>query len=258
MTDLTDRLVDQILQRVERWGKHGKPPAGRWSGVRVGTGLVLAAWAILFWFLLVTGRTTLYLSPRTAWLVPLGAGLLTVAAIGRLGSARVDHRDPLDGREAILLGVIALPVAILLALPPLTLGTYAVGRRASFVGSGIGASARDVSGPIDFVDIGAAQSFDPAMQDLARRAGEEIVLDGFVTRQGLPPDEFRLTRFVITCCTADATIAQVRVVGAPPGRFADDDWVEVTGRMYPIGREVLVAVEDLEAIPTPEDPYLTP
>jgi uncharacterized repeat protein (TIGR03943 family) len=231
----------------------------RWSAVRLATAVVLTAWAAMFWFLLMTGRTSLYLSSRTAWLVPVGAGLLSIAAGGRLASARVEQPDPLAARDAVVLGAIALPVVILLAMPPLTLGTYAVGRRASFAGSGIGASARTVSGPLDFVDIGAAQSFDPAMQQLTKRAGEELVLVGFVDHQsGLPPDEFRLTRFIVTCCTADATIAQVRIVGAPPAAFANDDWVRVTGRMYPLGREVLVAAESVTPIAPPDDPYLTP
>jgi uncharacterized repeat protein (TIGR03943 family) len=224
-----------------------------WSAVRIATAVVLAAWAALFWFLMVTGRTSLYLSSRTAWLVPIGAGLLSIAAVGRLASARVDRPDPLAARDALVLGGIALPVVILLAMPPVTLGTYAVGRR------GIGASARTVSGPLDFVDVGAAQSFDAAMQQLAKRAGEELVLDGFVNHEsGLSPDEFQLTRFIVTCCTADATIAQVRVVGAPPGTFANDEWVRVTGRVYPLGREVLVAAESVTPIPAPVDPYLTP
>jgi uncharacterized repeat protein (TIGR03943 family) len=231
----------------------------RWSAVRIATGVVLAGWAAMFWFLLLTGRTSLYLSSRTSWVVPLGAGLLSIATVGRLASARVDRPDPVRARDSFVLGAIALPVVILLAMPPVTLGTYAVGRRASFVGSGIGASARTVSGPLDFVDVGAAQSFDPAMQQLAKRAGEELVLDGFVDHEGgLPADEFRLTRFIVTCCTADATIAQVRVVGAPPGAFANDEWVRVTGRVYPLGREVLVAAEDVTAIPAPANPYLTP
>ena len=233
--------------------------ATRWSGVRIATGLVLAAWAGLFWFLLATGRTTLFLSTRTAWLVPSGAVLLSIAAVGRLASARTPSPDPLSRREAWVLGGIALPVVILVGMPPITLGTYAVGKRADFVGSGIGTSVRVVSGSLDFVDIAAAQSFDDAAKDLARRAGERITLDGIVTADpSLPPDEFLLTRFIVTCCTADATIAQVRVVGAPPGTVENDAWVRVEGRIYPIGREVLIAADQVEPIPAPEVPYLTP
>ena len=57
------------------------------------------AWAGLFWFLFVTGRTSLYLSTRTSWLVPTGAAILTVAAIGRLATARAATTEPLEPRR---------------------------------------------------------------------------------------------------------------------------------------------------------------
>ncbi len=62
----------------------------------------------------------------------------------------------------------------------------------------------------------------------------------------------------MTCCVADATVAQVRVVGVPSGVYASEDWVRVIGRVYPVGREVLVAAETVEPIPVPSQPYLTP
>ncbi len=149
---------------------------------------------------------------------------------------------------------------ILLALPPVTLGAYAAGKRSSFSGSALGASARIVSGPIDFVDIAASQTTKEGQAALRARAGEVVSLEGFVTIEaGDGPDEFRLTRFIITCCVADATIAQVRVVGAPPGSVSGDEWVSVTGRMYPLGNDVLIAANGApQQIPVPDNPYLTP
>jgi uncharacterized membrane protein YcgQ (UPF0703/DUF1980 family) len=61
----------------------------------------------------------------------------------------------------------------------------------------------------------------------------------------------------VSCCVADALSVQVRVVGAPPGRFAPDQWVRVTGTFYPVGRETVVDASSIEAIPRPEDPYLS-
>ena len=232
----------------------------RWSRPRVASGLVIGAWAGLFWFLLATDRTMLYLSTRTAWLVPMGAIIASVAAIGRLVSARVADPQPLGSRETWALGVVVLPVVILLALPPVTLGAYAAGRRSSFSGSTLGASARIVSGPIDFVDIAASQTTEQGQAALRARAGEVVTLEGFVTIEPSDgPDEFRLTRFIITCCVADATIAQVRVVGAPPGSVTSDEWVSVTGRLYPLGNDVLIAANGApQEIPVPDNPYLTP
>jgi uncharacterized repeat protein (TIGR03943 family) len=228
----------------------------RWSPARVASGLVVGAWAGLFWFVWAAGRTSLYLSSRTAWLVPMGATLLTIAAVGRLASSRVERTEHLGSREAMMLGVIALPVVVLLALPPATLGAYAAGRRSN--STGIAASARIVAGPIDFVDIAAARSVKTAAADLRARAGERVTMEGFVTVDEGDTDRFQLTRFVITCCVADATISYVTVVDAPPGQVADDDWVRVTGTIYPLGADILIDAESVEPIPQPDDPYLTP
>jgi uncharacterized repeat protein (TIGR03943 family) len=234
--------------------------ATRWSPVRIATGLALAAWGALFCTLLVSGRTYLYLSSRTAWLVPLGAIIFTVAAVGRIATARTTDDEPLDRRTSWTLGAITIPVVLLLALPPATLGTYSVGKRATFGGSAIGATARDVTGPLDFVDIGAAQSFPAAMRQLEARAGEPITLEGFVSKEASAPDEILLTRYIVTCCVADATIAQVRIVGLEPADYPDDEWLQVTGNVYPIGREVLVASDSsrVQQIPVPDQPYLMP
>jgi uncharacterized repeat protein (TIGR03943 family) len=233
--------------------------AVRWSPVRVAAGAVLSLWAALFWFLLLTGRTSLYLSSRTRWLIPVGAVIMTVAAVGRLASARSVRRDTLSRREAWTLGAIAVPAVLLIALPPITLGTYSVDRRSSFAGSEIGATARAVTGELDFVDVGAAQSFDAALKQLTQRGGEAITLEGIVVVDpDLPADELLLARYIVTCCVADATVARVRVVGVPPGAFEGDDWVRVQGRVYPVGREVLVAADSVEQIPVPDQPYLTP
>jgi uncharacterized membrane protein YcgQ (UPF0703/DUF1980 family) len=57
---------------------------------------------------------------------------------------------------------------------------------------------------------------------------------------------------------ADALSVQVRVVGAPAGRFEPDDWVRVEGRMYPLGREVLVDATKVAGVDKPARPYLNP
>jgi len=47
-------------------------------------------------------------------------------------------------------------------------------------------------------------------------------------------------------------------VNVPPGRFETNDWVEVRGSIYPLGREVIVNASSVEAVPRPDRPYLTP
>ncbi len=235
-------------------------PARIWRSSRVGGGLVLAAWAVAFWFLLATGRYSLYLSTRTSWVVPVGAGLLTVAALGRMASARGRAEEPLARREAWVMGLMVLPVVVVLVLPPTTLGSFAVPKRTSFSGASFNAAAGDISsGPLTLLDVATAQASKEGERALAKRAGSQVDFIGFVIRYGdTPADELLLTRYIITCCVADATIAQVRVVNVPPGKFAQNDWVEVRGRMYPLGREVIVDASAIVDIPTPAKPYITP
>jgi uncharacterized membrane protein YcgQ (UPF0703/DUF1980 family) len=52
-------------------------------------------------------------------------------------------------------------------------------------------------------------------------------------------------------------VASVRVVNVTPGRFDENDWVEVTGTIYPIGREVIVDALSVGAVPRPDRPYLS-
>jgi uncharacterized repeat protein (TIGR03943 family) len=97
------------------------------------------------------------------------------------------------------------------------------------------------------------------MKALVARAGTQVDFTGFVTRDaGQPADEFTLTRFLISCCVADALGVEVRVVGVVPGEFKKDEWVRVTGSMYPLGREVIVDASEVERVSKPRHPYLNP
>ena len=231
-----------------------------WSPSRVASALALGAWAAVFWFLIATDRVSLYLSSRTAWVVPMGAAVLTVAAAGRLASARVERPEPLTRKDALGVGLIIFPVVVLLSLPPASLGSYAAARRSSVTSGSFVASADDISsGELSLVDVSGATRSAEGMRALVERAGEEVSFVGFVTRDSsMPANEFVLTRFLISCCVADALSAEVRVVGAPPGGFKEDEWVKVEGAMYPVGQEVIVDASEVVSVPRPKQPYLNP
>jgi len=235
-------------------------PPRRWSPARVAGAAVLAAWAFLFWFLWLTERDALYLSSRTDWVVPVAAVLLTAATIGRLASARVTTPEPFQAREAWIMGLMVVPVVLVLAAPPATLGTFSAGKRSDFAGTGLTTSAAEIGeGELTLVDVAAGQTTPEGEHALAARAGEIVTFVGFVVRRDdTPADELLLTRYVVSCCAADATVTEVRVVNVTPGEFEPDDWVEVTGPIYPLGREVIVDARQVIEVDQPERPYLTP
>jgi hypothetical protein len=183
-------------------------------GVSPGRALVcaaLGAWASLFWFLLLSGRTALYLSSRTDWVVPVGALILSGAFVGRLFSLRVDAPEPLSARAAWGTAVIVLPVITVLALPPASLGAFAAVRRPSWGGGAFTTGTSDVAtGELSLLDVAGGLRSPSAMKALAQRAGEEVSFTGFVTRApGEAADEFVLTRFVVSCCVAATAITPV-------------------------------------------------
>lgn len=231
-----------------------------WSARRIATTFTLAAWAGLFWFLMASDRTSFYLSSRTDWLVPVGAVTLTLAAIGRCLSLRSAEPEPLRRSDAWSVGLIVVPVVFVLVLPPAALSSFAASRRSSFSSAGFTTSAAELEeGELSLADVAGALRSEDAMNALVDRAGEEVTFTGFVTREpAMAADEFVLTRFLISCCVADALSVEARVVGAPPGEFTKDEWVRVKGNFYPLGGEVIVDASEVVKVPRPKKPYLNP
>jgi uncharacterized repeat protein (TIGR03943 family) len=228
------------------------------SNARVATSLVLAMWAGLFWFLILASRTPFYLSSRTTWLAPVGAVTLTMASLGLWASSRFAVAEPLTAKHIRRLVVLALPAIAIVILPPATLGSYAVAKRSSPASRGyVAVPGQDIgSGDLSLLDIFSV-SFNDEFYKLSKRAGTPSSFVGFVSSSPDDrADEFQLNRFLITCCPGDAISVGVRVVGASPGQFQADDWVRVTGRIYPLGKEVIVDASQLENVERPARPYL--
>jgi putative membrane protein len=232
----------------------------RLSPARLASAIAIGAWAGLFWFVLVSGRTSLYLGSRTHWVVPLGAVVLTILFVGRLASMRVEGVEPIRARDSWTLAVIALPVVVLMSIPAASLGTFAVSRRASLASGGFASGeAIPQAGDLSLVNVGSALINRDSMRSLVARAGSTSTFTGFVDREpGEPANEFLLSRFLISCCIADALSIQVRVVNAPPGEFKPDDWVRASGKLYPLGREVILDADTVQEVAKPHHPYLNP
>jgi uncharacterized repeat protein (TIGR03943 family) len=227
---------------------------------RLATGFALAIWAAAFWFLIVADRAAFYFSSRTTWLAPVGAIMLTAAMVGRFLSARVSRPEPTSRRQLGTLAVLIIPALVVTAFPPAALGSFAVSRRSTAIkGAYVDVSGRDLSkGDLSLVDI-FGLSYNGDLGQLASRAGSTSSFTGFVTKDPSDgADEFRLNRFMISCCPGDAVNIQLRIVGAPPGGFKADDWVRVTGKIYPIGAEVIVDASDVARVDRPKHPYLNP
>lgn len=208
--------------------------------------------------LTVTGTYTRYVRPGMGlWLAIAGVLLVLLGAttlVGALRRARpVDAHD--HGGHPPVGWLLLAPIATLLLVAPPTLGSYGVDRGATV---DVRAGARTFAplpageGPVPMTLLEFGQrAFD---HDGATLDDASVQLTGFVAAND--PGGFRLARYQIACCAADATPAVVRVVGtsgAPPRK---DQWVTVTGtfRRSKDDMPTLAATTVVE-IDAPNDPY---
>lgn len=191
------------------------------------------------------------------WLAVAGVVVVVVGSATLLQALR--HRHPADAHDHHHRGgdrvgwLLLAPIAALLLVAPATLGSYGVGRAAEVevrAGAGVLDPLAAGGGPVPMTLLEFGQrAFD---REGASFNGAAVQLTGFVA--GAEAGGFRLARYQIACCAADAAPVVVRVVGrgAPPR----DRWVTVTGVFRPGGREVpeLTASNVVDVTP-PDDPY---
>jgi uncharacterized repeat protein (TIGR03943 family) len=214
--------------------------------------------------LTITGTYQRYVRVEMGpWLTVAGVAVIVLGLVTLLGALR--SRRPTDAHDhdhehghdhGVGVGWLLLaPIAALLLVAPPTLGSYGVGRAAT-------------------VDIRAgAPVFDPlpratrprsmTLLEFGQRAFDHdgasfrratVQLTGFVA--GVEGHGFRLARYQIACCAADAIPMVVRVVGTLGDVPPRDEWVTVTGTFRQGGGAVpVVSATSVAEIQAPNDPY---
>jgi uncharacterized repeat protein (TIGR03943 family) len=183
-----------------------------WS--RIARGLALAAWGGFFVYLLVSGRATTYIGPKTAWVVTVGALLLPLIAFAYLAGARGRKRTP-SNRELGSLGLLVAPIILAIMVPAPSLGALAVANKRGHNGPPQGAP---VDGRIRLYEIAWAGESARYASNNAIKAGQAVDFVGFVSKPSTRGGAIELSRFFVTCCAADAVAYSVKV--KPPAGAA--------------------------------------
>ena len=93
--------------------------------------------------------------------------------------------------------------------------------------------------------------------------GENVNVIGFIYHDPrLPEGEFMVSRFIITCCVADAFAVGMTVDWPQEMHFEDNTWINVQGTLdvMQIGSQTvpLIHATVIEPVSAPEQPYLYP
>ena len=235
--------------------------------------LLLTALGLYLYTRLTSGVIEFYIHPRFITLVLLASvGLLIVAASFFLRPETPDH-DHAHGDHAhhplswLGLFILAVPVVLGLLVPPQPLGAAAVGNREVQVGSlsSIAPPRSDdrmglVAGEKNILDWLTDFQRNP---DPTTFNGVEANLIGFVYRDDrFDEDLFMLSRFIVSCCVADASPIGVIVRSDQAGEYAADQWLQVQGH-FQAGRFInaempILVASEITPIEQPQQPYLYP
>lgn len=248
-------------------------------------GLVMLALAYFLFSRITNGTLFFYINNRFAWLTFLAVIGFFAVALGYLYQARQvremldgagdhDHTHDHDhhhegndhGLSRVGLALVLLPVMLGLLVPARPLGAAAVGNREVSVGrlsTAAAPRASQVAAPTREKNLlDWLMAFDQA-QDPAAFDGQPANLLGFVYRDSrFGDDSFLLSRFVVSCCVADATPIGLVVRTPAASQLALDQWVQVSGRFQAgafDGHPMPILVADV-ITPTvaPNQPYLFP
>jgi uncharacterized repeat protein (TIGR03943 family) len=196
------------------------------------------------------------------WLLIAGVLVIVLGAVTLVQALRNVEPEEAHGHDhehAHKVGVgwlLLAPIAALLLVAPPTLGSYGVSRAATV-------NIREGKSTFKPLKRNAAPR-EMTLLEYVQRAfdhrgasfnGAQIQLTGFVA--GAEGGGFRLARYQIACCAADATPVVLDVVGTSGTTPLDDQWVRVTGTFQPGGADEVpeFAATSVVEISAPDDPY---
>jgi uncharacterized repeat protein (TIGR03943 family) len=211
--------------------------------------VVLGATAVWLWW---SDDALNYVRPGLApYLLAGGVVVVLLGLLPPLGllGEQTAHADGPGGHHhrARVGWLLLVPVLVVMLVQPAALGSYAVSSRSVVPGGGDD-QYPPLAAPVrGAVPMPMAEFVTRAIRDPDQSlAGVRVRLVGFVA-PGEGAGGYRLTRFVIFCCAADAEALQAVVRGDPTPRTRDQ-WLEVEGTWLPRP----AAVDD----PSPPPPAL--
>jgi uncharacterized repeat protein (TIGR03943 family) len=223
--------------------------------------------------LVLSGGFGVFVQQRMRWpLLVAGVMLVALGAVELVVANREERLDPSTRRRVAgpkVGWLLAAPILVLVAVAPTALGANAADRVGRFdpqEQSSPYPPLPDSDGPLamDVYDFLSRALWDGSGSLVDR----EVTLEGIVVQDPAVPDGFLLTRFMVSCCAADALPLQVAVsdtAGLVDGPLADDTWVVVIGTwIEPDGERDPDALVELDptsitvAPNAPDAPYESP
>jgi uncharacterized repeat protein (TIGR03943 family) len=233
-------------------------------------GIVLRVIGLFGFVLWMRGSLPLYIHERFVWLVVAASiGLVWIGAVYHSRRARIAEQYHHHHGEFSWGGLflVLLPIIFGLTAPQAPLGSDALRNRTVSVESmpslATPGNTRVLLTPnrkrtiLDWVLL---LLNDPESDALV---GEQADVTGFVYHdEGMGAEIFLISRFVVSCCAADAVPVSLPVFWSGSDALENDQWVEVSGhfaiREIAEKRITILIADTVTLIDMPTMPYLYP
>ena len=245
--------------------------------------LLLIALALFLYTRLANGTLYFYINVRFVGFTLIAVfGLLAVALSYRFGQKRPQLADE-HGHEhaaaahdhqhshAFSWGgalIVLLPIVLGLFVPPQPLGAAALSNReinsgANSLDTPAVARAIEEKAPASKNLLDWWQTLRASANPAQELAGQAVNVTGFVYHdERFGTDAFMVTRYVVSCCVADASPLGLVVHWPQAPEFKDDQWIEVKGTFAPSTIEAwqlpILVAESVTPVAAPNHPYLYP
>lgn len=219
-------------------------------------GVVYISWINAYYWLLEGQKYEAFMQPRL-WPLLVFAMLLLIVFVAAFISQFSSKPHAQTGSEVwIRSAILLLPLLFLWSIYGQSLGTHAyLNKTLPFADTAAVPdflSSRSTTGSVADNELTLLRLLkQPEMFD-----GQDVMVEGMVYRDPrLPEDTFRLFRFAVICCAADALPLSMRVEGSVLEGLSNDTWVRVAGRFkmkMVAGRQIpSIAASAVRQIPVP-------
>jgi len=216
----------------------------------------LAAWAVFFLFILLSGRINLYISPRFYALPVLGIVVLAamVVTLVRNREHGLEHAHGAETWDWVPLFVMPIVVGFLVA--PIGVGAVVAGNRQSDLLGGarqfgklsLALGTGDTYKEVTVYELATAATLTPG----------KIRVQGQILgkMEGMAENRCPLAHYKMTCCVAD--LQPIAVVLEYPAGFTPQEhqWVSVRGTAWRDGDQTIVKADIITPSSAPNPPYL--
>lgn len=217
--------------------------------------IIYITWLAAYYWLLEAGHYKAFIQPKLWPLLILALILLLSYIAAFISHFPGESGNVLKFERWLQAAILLVPVVFLWTIYGQSLGSHALAKR-----------ALDTNQPFPIAGISPQRS-SPAMDDKTSSLlelmtnsehfnGKRVAAEGMVYRGGNSDrTRFKLFRFVVVCCAADALPLVIWVNSTFAEKFNNDDWVRVEGTFSfetVNGRQVAsIAADSVRPIPAP-------